>query len=312
MSSGWQAMVKPTFLLEAASTSSRCASLLIHSDVLTWTQVNFAPCCRDLISICPLPFVCVGRMHRECVERASWLQQRGLPPPLKVVQKKKWTSSMLSSWQCQNVLNRQSEKLSPLVYTVSSGLDPVSGICGQISGHSSGDREKSCPNQHVKTCQLCLTRFDMWSFLTQYVNFARESDGLDIFRDCEGLFVMAKSWVLKTSVFDTIVSNLTQLCQNFCRWALPITHEVQAGVVLGTGIFTDKHVDAWVLDSGATSSATFDERDCVDVCPCEVRVTGAGGDFTVRWAQPLWPDEQGAEDFPQQLPHLTSVSVRVH
>ncbi len=58
--------------------------LLIHSDALTWTQVNFAPCCRDLISICPLPFVCVGRMHRECVEtQVGFLakQQGGLPPP---------------------------------------------------------------------------------------------------------------------------------------------------------------------------------------------------------------------------------------
>ena len=27
----------------------------------------------------------------------------------------------------------------------------------------------------------------------------------------------------------------------------------------------DKHVDSWVMDSGATSSATFDERDCTDI-----------------------------------------------
>ena len=43
----------------------------------------------------------------------------------------------------------------------------------------------------------------------------------------------------------------------------------------------DKHMDAWVLDSGATSSATFDEKDCVDIRSCEVHVTAAGSQFTV-------------------------------
>lgn len=43
----------------------------------------------------------------------------------------------------------------------------------------------------------------------------------------------------------------------------------------------DKHVNAWVLDSGATSSATYDESDCVNVRTCEVRVTAAGSEFTV-------------------------------
>jgi hypothetical protein len=38
----------------------------------------------------------------------------------------------------------------------------------------------------------------------------------------------------------------------------------------------------WVLDSGATSHATFDEADCVDVHDCDVKVTAAGSTFTVQ------------------------------
>jgi hypothetical protein len=37
----------------------------------------------------------------------------------------------------------------------------------------------------------------------------------------------------------------------------------------------------WVLDSGATSCATFDESDCTDVRACQVQVTAAGSCFTV-------------------------------
>ena len=35
------------------------------------------------------------------------------------------------------------------------------------------------------------------------------------------------------------------------------------------------------MDSGATSSATFDESDCDNVRDCDVRVTAAGSEFTV-------------------------------
>lgn len=37
----------------------------------------------------------------------------------------------------------------------------------------------------------------------------------------------------------------------------------------------------WVLDSGATSCATFAEEDCVDVEACSIQVTAAGECFTV-------------------------------
>jgi hypothetical protein len=37
----------------------------------------------------------------------------------------------------------------------------------------------------------------------------------------------------------------------------------------------------WVLDSGATCCATFDEADCIDIRPCSVQVTAAGSTFTV-------------------------------
>ena len=46
-------------------------------------------------------------------------------------------------------------------------------------------------------------------------------------------------------------------------------------------LITDKTINSWVLDSGATSSATFDERDCTEVRPCKIKVTAAGSEFTV-------------------------------
>jgi hypothetical protein len=42
--------------------------------------------------------------------------------------------------------------------------------------------------------------------------------------------------------------------------------------------FRDLH---WVIDSGATCSATFSMEDCVDVQPCSILINGAGGSFTV-------------------------------
>jgi len=42
----------------------------------------------------------------------------------------------------------------------------------------------------------------------------------------------------------------------------------------------DKH-SRWVLDSGATACATFDEADCINVRECSVPVTAAGRSFIV-------------------------------
>jgi len=39
--------------------------------------------------------------------------------------------------------------------------------------------------------------------------------------------------------------------------------------------------NSWVIDSGATTSATFSEKDCIDVVPCHVVVSAAGGSFVV-------------------------------
>ena len=44
---------------------------------------------------------------------------------------------------------------------------------------------------------------------------------------------------------------------------------------------TGTHIDSWVIDSGATSSGTFDERDCVDIRPCDIKITAAGSSFNV-------------------------------
>ena len=44
---------------------------------------------------------------------------------------------------------------------------------------------------------------------------------------------------------------------------------------------TGTHIDSWVIDSGATSSGTFDEADCVDIRPCDIKITAAGSNFNV-------------------------------
>ena len=47
---------------------------------------------------------------------------------------------------------------------------------------------------------------------------------------------------------------------------------------------TDQSVANWVMDSGATCNATYDEKDCCDVRDCMVKVNAAGSSFTVRTA----------------------------
>ena len=43
-----------------------------------------------------------------------------------------------------------------------------------------------------------------------------------------------------------------------------------------------KEMDFFILDSGATSSATFNPADCVDIVPCSISVNAAGGTFIVK------------------------------
>ena len=38
----------------------------------------------------------------------------------------------------------------------------------------------------------------------------------------------------------------------------------------------------WVLDSGATCCATYDETECIDIIPCNIKVTAAGSSFRVQ------------------------------
>jgi hypothetical protein len=44
---------------------------------------------------------------------------------------------------------------------------------------------------------------------------------------------------------------------------------------------TTPELPNWILDSGATCCATFDEADCIDVRDCQVNVTAAGSTFQV-------------------------------
>jgi hypothetical protein len=44
----------------------------------------------------------------------------------------------------------------------------------------------------------------------------------------------------------------------------------------------DQSVANWVMDSGATCNATFDENDCSNIRECQVQVKAAGCSFTVQ------------------------------
>src|SRR5262249_47025060 len=52
--------------------------------------------------------------------------------------------------------------------------------------------------------------------------------------------------------------------------------------LFGFSTATSSVSSRWVLDSGATRCATFEESDCVDVRDCDVTVTAAGCTFTVQ------------------------------
>ena len=58
---------------------------------------------------------------------------------------------------------------------------------------------------------------------------------------------------------------------------------------------------SWVCDSGATSSATFDASECVDVVECNVQVTAAGTSFPVTKKGTAIIDVTDTEGRPQQL-----------
>ena len=66
------------------------------------------------------------------------------------------------------------------------------------------------------------------------------------------------------------------------KCAAPLHHDDDANFFTFVFLTCDgTPLDSWVLDSGATSSATFDERDCEDIHECDVQVTAAGSDFRV-------------------------------
>lgn len=44
---------------------------------------------------------------------------------------------------------------------------------------------------------------------------------------------------------------------------------------------TSGSIPRWVMDSGATCCATFNEADCIDIHDCKIQVTAAGSTFTV-------------------------------
>jgi hypothetical protein len=58
-------------------------------------------------------------------------------------------------------------------------------------------------------------------------------------------------------------------------------YEPERPFTLVLTISAGESIANWVMDSGATSNATFCESDCVDVRDCKVEVTAAGSTFTV-------------------------------
>ena len=76
---------------------------------------------------------------------------------------------------------------------------------------------------------------------------------------------------------------------------------------------TRAKLTSWIVDSGATSSATYDERDCVNIQNCNIQVIAAGRRFTVKkkgTALVNTIDEKGNCAFVLvELLNFTSVSI---
>jgi len=62
----------------------------------------------------------------------------------------------------------------------------------------------------------------------------------------------------------------------------PTTPADDPFVVLVLTITSNHHIAHWVLDSGATSSCTFQESDCTNVRDCDIKITAAGSSFNVK------------------------------
>lgn len=62
---------------------------------------------------------------------------------------------------------------------------------------------------------------------------------------------------------------------------LPSEYDPYCFVALNGGEDGSVKPAGWVFDSGATCCATFDQTDCVDVVPCNIKVTAAGCVFDV-------------------------------
>ena len=60
-----------------------------------------------------------------------------------------------------------------------------------------------------------------------------------------------------------------------------LPQELEYSFVLSEQKTQDVLASVWILDSGATSSATFSSEDCVDIVDCNVVVSAAGGSFNV-------------------------------
>jgi hypothetical protein len=97
--------------------------------------------------------------------------------------------------------------------------------------------------------------------------------------------------------------------------------------VLVLNISARDNISNWVMDSGATSSATFSEEDCVNVRDCNIQVTAAGSTFTVSrvgTANVQAVDEQGrvqqlslgncliSDKFPYKLLSLQAFTKKGH
>jgi hypothetical protein len=61
-----------------------------------------------------------------------------------------------------------------------------------------------------------------------------------------------------------------------------VPHTAGYDFALVLNISTDHNIANWVMDSGATCHATYDEADCTDVKDCAVNITAAGSTFSVK------------------------------
>ena len=121
----------------------------------------------------------------------------------------------------------------------------------------------------------------------------------------------------KSAVFDVFVeNNVGELDSSGPKWVDGLAYgPVEAAkalepshLILHARKDSDNRPTSWILDSGATISATYSPEDCINITPCNVSVTAAGCSFWVHQKGTAVIRAKGANGLPQVL-HISECLI---